>query len=480
MVLSFRYGTRSSIMAGSPFARCDGNYVKKQKRVITMQQQEQQNLAIKPFSWSELSDSVKQADPKLFEIIESIQPNNDLKLYEATYQYGDLIYDDYQTFLPQKYGHSLPLDSDAIPQSIRDDLSYHPLPLSLITHNTTETFFASEDRIFSLAHQHAGGIMGAEKQLINNNPFSISAGARSFHLLPRITESVSHRRLKDYGVDIGPPKRPFDQWKIFHRITHSEAFETSWRCKVIFFSSQWMDKIYNDSKWQPLYTYLLQQAWDNSCHARNKLALDTLWEHFSRIMVNKRIKPRIYVLEMFKHLIHIFLGDLPGFAPACDNVTAPLDDLARVYLNHYGLRTYAPSFMKPAYFDLNNPNQDYLYYSLQLPTYLESVPRTRNPVSARADLLEFTNLREQFIYELETNPKLKAPFNLKEVLKQVELEYFHNTEDEYANIHPSSSMPNQDPRLMYMPEEFANENRVFCERGTFVRGCVRIGLKNNN
>lgn len=464
-------------MFGSPFARWQLISVKTTKEVITMQQQEQQNLAIQPLSWSDLSETVKEADPQLYNIIDSIQPSDDLKLFEATYQYGDLIYDNYQTFLPQTQGHSIPLDSDDIPQNIRDDLSYHPLPLGLITNKTAETFFASEDRIFSLAHQHAGGIIGAEKQLTNNNPFSISAGARSFHLLPRITESVSHRRLKDYGVDIGPPKRPFDQWKIFHRITHSEDFETSWRCKVILFSRQWIDKIYNDAKWQPLYTYLLQQAWDNSRYARNKLALDTLWEHFSRVMVNKRIKPRIYVFEMLKHLIYIFLGDLPGFAPACDNVAAPLDELARVYLNHYGLNTYAPSFMQPAYFDLNNPNQDYLYYSLQLPTYLESVPRTRNPVSARADLLEFTHLREQFIYELETNPKLKAPFNLIELLKQVELEYFHNSEDEYANILPSRTMPNQDPRLMYVPEEFSQEKRAFCERGTFARGCVRIGRK---
>lgn len=439
-----------------------------------MEQKQQQNLALKALNWNDIRQEVKQLDAKLFEIIESIQPSSELTIYEATYQYGDIIYDDYQVHLPQKQGQSVPLNSEHISDELRQALSYQPMPLSLVAQKTIESFFASEDRIFSLAYNEPGTLIGAEEQFDNNNPFTITAGSRSLHLLPRITESTSHRRLKDFGVDIGPPKRPFDQWHVFRRISHSEACKTSWRNKIYLFSQDWMQKIVNDPQWQPLYTYLLQKAWDNCHYARNKLALDTFWEHFSRIMVNKRIKPRTYVFEMFKHLTYVILGSLPAFAPACDNNAAPVDDLTRIYLQEYGLKYYTPSFMQPGYFDINNPQQNYVYYSLQLPTYLESVPRTRNPISARADLIEFTNLHEQFMYELETNPKIYPPVDLKSAFDQVTFDYFHNSEDQYAGIQPTSEMPKQDPRLTYLPSDLANEGRIFCERGTFARGCIRI------
>lgn len=441
-----------------------------------MKQKQQQNLALKTFSWAEVCEDIRQLDSKLFEIIESIDPDQDMKLYEATYQFGDIVYGDYKIHLPQNQGQSLPIDSENIDSQIKQDLGYQAMPLGIIAQKSIESYFASEDRIFTLNYSGPGTMTGTEEQF-NSNPFTMTAGSRSLHLLPRITESTSHRRLKDFGVDIGPPKRPFDQWHVFRRITHSESFESSWHCKMYFFSQEWQDKMLNDAKWQPLYTYLLQKAWHNSHYARNKLALDTFWEHFSRIMVNKRIKPRTYVFEMFKHLTYVILGDLPAFAPACDNIPAPIDDLTRVYLEEYGLRSYVPSFMQPSYFDIDDPKQNYLYYSLQLPTYLESVPRTRNPISARADLIEFINLHEQFMYELETNPKLYPPVDLKAAFDQVQFDYFHNSEDEHANIRHTSKMAEEDPRLMYLPPKFKNEDRIFCERGTFARGCLRISKR---
>lgn len=72
-------------------------------------------------------------------------------------------------------------------------------------------------------------------------------------------------------------------------------------------------------QFEPLYAHLLKQAWDNQHYIRNKLALDTFWEHFSRIMVNKRIKQRTYIFEMFKHLTYVLLGNLPAFKPVKDN-----------------------------------------------------------------------------------------------------------------------------------------------------------------
>lgn len=133
--------------------------------------------------------------------------------------------------------------------------------------------------------------------------------------------------------------------------------------------------------------------------------------------------------------------------------------------------------MQPGCFNINDPKQDYVYYSLQLPTYLESVPRTRNPISARADIVKFESLVEQFMYELETNPSLEAPLGLHDIFNQIQFEYFHNSEDQFADIQPSSRLPEQDPRFMYLPEAFKDEGRIFCERGTFVRGCIRISRK---
>lgn len=437
---------------------------------------------IQRLNWKEAQPLVKKIEPELASIIDEMNIEESYSLFLITYRYGDKFYSEGTFYVPNAERELVTLDNTDIPQSIRDALNYSALPLGmLINEYGAEAYSALEDKIFSLAFFSQGLHVGVWENFAPVIRTNITAGARSLNILPRITETNSHKKLKRYGVQAPPPKHAFEQWQIFKEASRHPNFSQPWECTTLFFSEQWINKINNDEKWIKLQNYLLKRAWKHTEHLRNRMHLRTIWESFTLFLSNNKIKPQPYIVETLQHLVSIAIGSLPGFRPATNNQAGPVDGIIRMYLEDYDLKHYYPSIMQPSFFSLNaNEPNNYIYYSLQVPTYLESIPKTRTPVSARADLSELIYLTNQFINEITENAYLQiGAQHIYDLLIKIKFDYFHDDAEPRIGIRSSAELAIDDPRFDYLPPDLQNkgEARKFCERASFARGCVRISKK---
>lgn len=436
------------------------------------------NILVEELDWSNARDRIQASEPKFAEIIDELSPSGKkFPLFAATYRYGDIIYHKGITYLPTKTKELIPLSSPHVPEKIKSLLGYSPLPLATLTGSGVEVFHELEDRVFSLAYFTNGLQLGIWEMFAPAAPFIVSAGARSLHILPKICEANSHKRLRRFGVQAPIPKTPFEQWHVFKQAAAHPDFYMRWGCKIIFFSRPWIEKIQEkDGAWLKLHNFLLERAWKHSIYGRNKVMLDTAWEYFSRLLTNKHIKPNSHIVDTLKHLIFVATGALPAFKPATDNKAGPIDGFLKMYLEDYNLKNYAPSMMQPWHFNnLEQPTSN-VYYSLQLPTYLDSIPKYRMSFSTRIDLAELSLLMNEFTSEMIKNDNLISCGNqdIQKLFSDIQFNYFHTDADPSNNIRPSLKLAEEDYNLLYLPQELKNRKVKFCDRSAFARGCVRL------
>ena len=427
--------------------------------------------------WQDVQEKFK-IQPKLFNIINDLSPDKSYTILKASYPFGATIFDSGIFYLPTKNKHVIPIADRRVPAHIQAQFDYNKFPLGFsIGNGAVEVYKELKDRVFSLGYFENGLDLGIWESLAPATPYKVVAGARSLHMLPRLTDREGQKNLtKKFGIKSPMPLHAFEQWAVFKEIANSKAFEQPWSCDVLFFSKKWMEKIKNDKAWSPFYVFLLLSAWRHTEYVRSKIMLDTMWQSFSNVLKNSRIKPNSNSIETLKHLISVAMGTLPAFAPAINNLAAPIDGLLKAYLEVYALKNYTPSMMQPHYFSLNHP-QDFCYYSLQLTSFLESIPCSRSPHSARVELEELITLLDRFMIELINHNLLNDEIkHVYKTLSKIQFDGFHSEEDKNKGIYSSNEMAIEDPNLLYLPKGY-NQNRKFCERSTFVRGCIRISSK---
>src|SRR5690349_11490610 len=132
-------------------------------------------------------------------------------------------------------------------QKIRSDLSYSPIPLSLLLNKNSEVFLQEAERTIPLNIIKPGQLFGTFETLdfIFNKPSSalwnVSAGARSVFMLPKINESFSIKRLRNhYHLSLDTQLKYLTQhWQIFKEISHVPTFSSPWQSEVLFFTKPW-------------------------------------------------------------------------------------------------------------------------------------------------------------------------------------------------------------------------------------------------
>lgn len=427
--------------------------------------------------WGDVRSSVQKYEPELCAIIDKLSPSKAYPIFKATYPFGAKIFENGIFRLPtkDKEKDTIAVTDSSIPVKLQRQLTYSDLPLGMVMDYGAEIYAELENGIFPVAYVKHGLHFGIWETFAPATPLTITAGARSMFMLPKISDAERYRRLNNYGVGFSIPFTPFDQWKTFVKLANHKNFPEPWQCEVIFFSAPWMEKIKKDPAWSSFHFFVMQRLWSHTCYGHNKLMLDIAWDAFSNLLTKRRMKPNTYLIDTVKHLTFIAEGIIPAFAPAVDNQAAPIDGLLKIYLDEYGLETYAPSLMIPHHFSLNTPS-DYVYYSLQVPTYLESIPQSRIPTSTRASMVELIDLMDMFLCELlHGNLKSSSTYNVHSKLNHVQFDCFHSDDILEHGIYPSSDLPKEDKRLLYMPGE--RQKRKFCDKSTFARGCVRISNK---
>lgn len=432
---------------------------------------------IEEISWQDAREVVANTCKELADIIDDINPGKECTLFKVRYPFGMKILEDTIFYLPFRSPViSIPITDPSIPSNIRNQLNYSALPLGIIVQNNIEVFRDLKDKIYSVAFYGNGLDIGIWEYYNWTTPYSITSGARSLYMLPKISESFSHKQLKkEFGVTAPPPRHTYDHWEVFTQIANSKNFSTPWFCEVLFLTKKWFDNIKNNKNWAMLRSYICTKGWQHSGYGRRKSILDVAWEMFARSLSSKEFRADSQVVDTLKHLVNIGSGTVPASAPyAGIEVAGPLKEIQTIYEHphSYGLK-YIATIMQPQYF--SHTTSKPVYYSAQMPTLLETVPRGRKAATVMNNIRELSDLVKRFLTDNDWNwSKLKiADVSFCELLNDLKFEYFHGEMFAYGRlIRPSTEMPNHDSALIYDP--YTKGQRGFANNGTFLRGCVKI------
>lgn len=426
--------------------------------------------------WNNVREDVRAVNPVLFHSIEKIEPNKNLSFIKARYPYGTLIIDQGVIHLPTKNGSILPLDNPGISTELRKKLSYSPIPLGLLLNKSSEVFIDINQRPIPLNFLNPGELFGVFEALslltgtISTPIWSVSAGARSIFMLPKITESTSHRRLKlKYGVRKEPPKNLAEHWGIFADIANHQPEEKRWYTDVLFFTDEWFNSHSARSIWLNFQNVLFKAGWSQM---QFHVATDLIWESLGSVLAYKRLKPRPYIVDSIKHLIAIGLGIFPGFKPANNDETmAPVLQIQQAYIEGYNMKDYCPTLMYPHRL---HPHETHVpvYYSIAFPTLLAGSPSHRGTPSMMMDLREIQLIMQVLQKQCSSNQNINSAV-LNRVLK-IRYSYFHSVKDAYGEIQLSEEIPKVDPDIN---KTTFSENKIFCTSAPFMSGCISIEVE---
>ena len=437
--------------------------------------------SLQEFTWRQIREEVWKVNPSFAEIVDNLDPSDKYTIHKARYPYGSEILKRALLYLPDANGGVVPITSNHIDPKIRQDLNYNSNsnPVTMVLKNSVELFFSLEGRTISLYDPlDAGKIFGTWRIL---NPskahqpifiWNMTAGARSIFMLPKITETEKHYRLKKaFHLDVDAPKNLIDHWGVFKELVNHPEFPEPWSVEVIFFSRKWFEHL-DDKAWINFNYYLLKAVWEGSEFWRNYFFWNIL---FSTIKEVRGLKPSPYIDDTVKYLFFIGIGAVTGFCPATNSEVAPIAGLQKVYIDFYNLKKYLPVIMRPNIFAIDSKKPKPVYYSLQFPNAVEFSPKTRDRSSFITDLYEIRSLLNKYLVEI-----LSGQFNVEEtplykMAKNVNFDYFHNNVQQYPGMKESALIPIEDPNFFV---GFDDKNiDLFPANSAFVKGCIRISQK---
>lgn len=154
-------------------------------------------------SWKDIKSDVKKLNITLFNIMEEINPPASMKLILAEYPYGTLIVDDGLLTLCNDQGDAIPINDPDFPRQVKESLSYASITLGFLLNKSSEVYIKLGARNVPLNMLHPGKFLGlfeVVSAMTNSKSIAIwnvCSGARSAMLLPKISDTTSHRRLKN-------------------------------------------------------------------------------------------------------------------------------------------------------------------------------------------------------------------------------------------------------------------------------------------
>ena len=329
-----------------------------------------QNNNIKELTWVEAEPYAKQGCPELYEILCKIDPPKDHTFIKATFPFGTTIMHEDSGYLPHNTLGSVPISHESIPTKLKTKLDYQSVPFGMIISNQVEVYREFDDKIFAveLSPPNKGIEIGIFEYFGLTPCYTVSSGARSLFMIPKISETRQHRRLtKHFHVNSVKPNNILKHWHTFRDLYNSTIFEPTWEAEILYLTKPWHKSLCKYSKtypWSDLSRYILQKGFEHSGLGRRKVILDVLWEKVAIKINDEGFKPDPYTIDTMKHLFHIYMGGLSGFIPATDDFAGPITAIQEAYVEWYGLDKL-PTIMRPSRFSYkeNRP----VYYSCSPP-----------------------------------------------------------------------------------------------------------------
>lgn len=424
-------------------------------------------------SWQDRRDKVAQVNPELFQIIDQINPPEDLKLIEASFNFGDLILKDGVLQLPSD-NKLVSVSDNRLTPKIKDELLYSTVPLFMILDKISEVFINTDTRIIPLNIFNPGSLLGlfeSVDSILENTSepiWSVSAGARSIFMLPKIYENTGIKRLKlrfdlpyEYTLN-----NISDHFNIFTAIAKHSSFEQPWQNTILFFTKDWLTQDNTNPNWIQFYNYIFKNAWQQAKFAISKIQLSLNWETFINAISARNFKPTPYLSDQVKHILAIASGKWPAFRPAeINDDIAPIKGLQEAFIETYLLKKYIPTIMHTHLPNIGDRIP--VYYSLYYPTLLEGSPHKKISSSIMLDIRDIKFILETLKGRHLSHNKFKL-----EAISQATFDFFHVENDIYHEIKSSSEIPKDDPAFLQCSDKY--NNREFCASSPFWRGCIRI------
>jgi len=199
-------------------------------------------LGYKEYTWDTIRDKFITLYPEFSSIIDKLSPNDNYKLYAATYPYGALILDQGRFQLINEQGELVPLSDNSIDKSIQQSLGYTgTMPMGLVTENSIETFFYGLDgRTIPSSFYTPGDmislwrVLEGECSYQEGSLWSISAGSRTICMLPKLSDKTQYQRLKrKFQLKQDIPRTLNEHWSLFKSISAHENFPQQWKTEII-------------------------------------------------------------------------------------------------------------------------------------------------------------------------------------------------------------------------------------------------------
>jgi len=430
---------------------------------------------IQVLDWQSARDFIHKSDKVLFKIIDDISPDKKFKFIKMRYPYGTTILDNDVLFVPDKSFSTTPITFSDIPEKIKTELAYRNIPFGIITENTLEILKEYPDKVFSvyLSGPDKGIELGIFEYFGLTNGFSVTAGARSVYMVPKISEARYHKKImKNYALTCYQPKNIFKHHHIFKSLYASGSLKTKWETEIIFLGGKW-DKMVDDESpaWRNFKNYLNTKCLDHSGFGREQVILNVVWENMASAIQEEGIRPDPYTIDTLKHLIYVFVGALSGSRPSTNDYVGPLTEIQEIYVDTYGL-DHIPTIMRPYNFSLqeNIP----VYYSMQHPMLLSSTPNLRKMDTNIQEIISLIGIKDFLISKLAAVGNIKLNYYyLADTLRKMKFDYFHS--DMYSrgkNIRPTKEIPETDKDFLFSPTK--NKELIFAKNGDFIKGCVKI------
>jgi hypothetical protein len=302
--------------------------------------------------------------------------------------------------------------------------------------------------------------------MVNKQSFpvwSVSAGARSTFILPKISDFSGLKRLRaHYNITHHLHLSSLsDHWDLFRQIALKPNFTEPWKSEMLFFPREWFTNT-KDIAWFQFYQFVWEQTWRQAQYAMSDFNLRSHWQTCVKMIDTRRLKPSPYIMDTIKHLLIIIIGFAPFFTPAnALEQDLPLTELQRAFTDIYLLARYVPTIMSPAIFRTQQPSS-IGYYSLAFPTLMSGA----YPVKLLTSFMPDLKMIKLIMNHLTENSEKSSP------LHNVLLQYFHASKDKFQDVQLSDEIPTQDPAFKSDQKRFPD--RTFCATSPFWRGCIRI------
>lgn len=433
--------------------------------------------ALEALSWQEARASILSVNPDLAAAIDTVDPPKEYKLYRVKYPFGADIVKNGVFHLPTTDGRLLPIRNSGFPDELVNQLSYYNgVPTSIVLKNSAELYVGGGAQAIPFGMLQEGRIFGLWRVLDSftrtwhiEHIWSISAGARSLLMLPKITDSIGYMRLKkEFGIKSPIPKKLTEQWPVFKELANNS--EEDWNVEFLLFPRQWFETSAKDNNWVHFKYYLLQTAWQGTEYWRNQSTFEFV---FSCMQRGQNLKPNPYLADTVKHLIAISSGAAPGFVIADDESAAPIRYLQKVFMDIYGLKSYAPLMMHLKHMFYHDTKQ--LYYSLQYPTTLEFSPKSRSLSSNMVDLHEIRYIIDKYLDAVLDGSLPLENASFKYFAEHVKFHYYHTEKDTHGDVDTSEQILQRNGLMQAEMARF--KGRALPESAPFFRGCISLDFE---